>query len=252
MLRKLIPHVYQIPADDRYPDCCFLEDTTVLCDSIAWMTHMGHKTRRGESDEVADVLKSWKFKIHRQMTDGSQGTMDGGDVLFTGQEYFVGLSSRTTATAVDAMRTAFGDTYPVTALDMNMPLLSQSSSPVSAENSQPLHLKSIMTVCGKGQIAVADTPLGRTLFHHLNGKSVRHRPLPYQPVWIPAEESAAANFILIDDRLLYRSDTEYPKAARVLSRVQVMSRTLNMSEMGKADGALTCCSLLVPQSHRMD
>lgn len=43
--------------------------------------------------------------------------LDGGDVLFTGQEIFVGLSSRTNKEGVESLTKAFPK-YPVTAVDM--------------------------------------------------------------------------------------------------------------------------------------
>ena len=43
--------------------------------------------------------------------------LDGGDVLFTGRELFVGLSSRTNKEGVECLEKAFPK-YPVTAIDM--------------------------------------------------------------------------------------------------------------------------------------
>ena len=43
--------------------------------------------------------------------------LDGGDVLFTGREIFVGLSSRTNKEGVESLAKAFSK-YPVTAVDM--------------------------------------------------------------------------------------------------------------------------------------
>ena len=43
--------------------------------------------------------------------------LDGGDVLFTGREIFVGLSSRTNKEGVGSLAKAFSK-YPVTAVDM--------------------------------------------------------------------------------------------------------------------------------------
>ena len=45
------------------------------------------------------------------------GLMDGGDVLFTGREFFVGLSSRTNKAGFETIAKAFPD-YPVTSVDM--------------------------------------------------------------------------------------------------------------------------------------
>merc|ERR1712055_1081283 len=57
--------------------------------------------------------------------------LDGGDVIFTGKEILVGLSSRTNQEGVDAIAEAFPG-FPVTGI------------PVSG----PLHLKTLVTMCG--------------------------------------------------------------------------------------------------------
>ena len=52
----------------------------------------GHESRRGEVVKLRNEMV--KVGLHvKDMVD--PGRMDGGDVLFTGREFFVGISSRT-------------------------------------------------------------------------------------------------------------------------------------------------------------
>ena len=91
-LKSLVPRVIEVEGDDRYPDCCFVEDTAVVLGHRALITRPGHTNRRGETKAVADVLRSTKLEITHME---EPATLDGGDVLFSGHELFVGLSSRT-------------------------------------------------------------------------------------------------------------------------------------------------------------
>ena len=52
----------------------------------------GHPSRRGETAAMKAVMQRLGLSVV-EMTD--PGRMDGGDVLFTGREFFAGLSQRT-------------------------------------------------------------------------------------------------------------------------------------------------------------
>ena len=54
--------------------------------------NIGHESRRGEVVAMEAVMKQLGLEVVK-MTE--PGVMDGGDVLFTGREFFVGLSTRT-------------------------------------------------------------------------------------------------------------------------------------------------------------
>ena len=54
---------------------------------------VGHESRRGETLTVKEALDKIPGLSVVEMTEPAR--MDGGDVLFTGREFFVGLSDRT-------------------------------------------------------------------------------------------------------------------------------------------------------------
>lgn len=56
------------------------------------MFREGHESRRGEAVAMEAMMKQLGLEVVK-MTE--PGFMDGGDVLFTGREFFVGLSTRT-------------------------------------------------------------------------------------------------------------------------------------------------------------
>ena len=90
---KLVGHAVQIPADDSYPDIVFVEDPAVVLDGKAFITKMGQPTRAGEIEHMRPVLRDMGLEIFE--VDDPEAIIDGGDVMFTGREFLVGLSKRT-------------------------------------------------------------------------------------------------------------------------------------------------------------
>ena len=54
--------VITLPAIPGYPDCSFTEDTAVIIDDKAVIPNLGHPSRDGEQDSIADFL-SEDFEI---------------------------------------------------------------------------------------------------------------------------------------------------------------------------------------------
>ena len=58
---------------------------------VVWFVFSGHESRRGEVTAMKEAVTVMGLEVV-EMTDS--GRMDGGDVLFTGREFFVGQSNR--------------------------------------------------------------------------------------------------------------------------------------------------------------
>eukprot|EP00118_Oscarella_pearsei_P020466 m.221747 g.221747 ORF g.221747 m.221747 type:complete len:186 (+) comp39965_c0_seq2:1121-1678(+) len=116
VLRGLVSQLVVLPADDSYPDCVFVEDPAVVCGNRAVVCNIGHESRRGEVSAIRDVLRDFGLTIADMTVDGSDDAkMDGGDVLFTGHEFFVGMSERTSQVLYTALTTEnVGDRSPQT------------------------------------------------------------------------------------------------------------------------------------------
>ncbi len=94
-----------LPADERYPDCVFVEDPAVIVGSTALITRPGHASRFGEVERVRELLKAQGL-IVVEITD-PEAKIDGGDVQYTGKEILVGISERTNRAGVAAVAEAF-------------------------------------------------------------------------------------------------------------------------------------------------
>ena len=94
-LKQLVDDIVYVPMDERFPDVVYVEDPVVVFDGTALITKIGHPTRIGESRNMKRVLEQLNFRIVELSDVSPNATMDGGDVLFTGKEFLVGLSART-------------------------------------------------------------------------------------------------------------------------------------------------------------
>jgi dimethylargininase len=193
----------------------FIEDAAVVLDEVAVITRPGAVSRRAETAAVAGVVGRYR---PLQFID-APGTMDGGDVLVAGREVFVGVSSRTNEAAVDQMRMIlrpYGyQVHPVVVMDC-------------------LHLKSAVTALSDDRLL-------------LNGKRVAPGQFPaFDLVEVDPLEPEAANIVRAGSDLVYPD--AFPRTRDRLERAGVRVRTLDVSELAKAEGAVTCCSLIFPST----
>eukprot|EP00897_Mesotaenium_endlicherianum_P001220 jgi/Mesen1/1125/ME000123S00300 len=217
VLKGLVEQVIEVPADERYPDCPFIEDTAVIIGNRAFITNPGAPERRGEVDAVAHVLHDLGLDVTR----AASGHIDGGDVLHVGDHVFVGISGRTDEAGMKSLAAAFPNTQVV-------PI------PVPAGG---LHLKSVMAWMGGHMMAVEATPEGEMLFQGVTQKLAGIVP-------VHVTDRGAANVLLVGSTLLYSSALAHTSWALFeVARKRCVS--LDMSEFHKADGGLTCLSLIV-------
>ncbi|CAO2600359.1 N(G),N(G)-dimethylarginine dimethylaminohydrolase 1, partial [Lemmus lemmus] len=145
---KLGLQVVQLPADESLPDCVFVEDVAVVCEETALITRPGAPSRRKEVDMMKEALEKLQLNIVEMKDENA--TLDGGDVLFTGREFFVGLSKRTNQRGAEILADTFKD-YAV------------STVPVA----DSLHLKSFCSMAGPNLIAIGSNipNKGHVLLH---------------------------------------------------------------------------------------
>merc|ERR1711911_333455 len=138
-LRRLGLDVIELPSDEALPDCVFVEDTAVVVNGTAFITRPGHVSRRNEAIIMKSILQKEIGLPIVELSDPN-ATIDGGDVLFTGREFFVGLSTWANIAGARGLAAAFPE-YPCT--------------PVKV--SGDLHLKSLVTMAGPDIILVSKT-----------------------------------------------------------------------------------------------
>ena len=200
--------VITFPALDSYPDAPFIEDTTVILDHVAVACSNKEKSRQGEGKSIHAKIKEYR----RLETLPKSVFLDGGDVLNTEEKLFVGISSRTNLEAVNALARFTKKTV------------------IPIEVTFGLHLKSAATYLGKNVLV-------------LNSASIRTSSLR-KFEWIETDEpdNYAANCLAIGNTVLMSAGTK--SLANKIRAKGFKTIELNISEFKKADGGLTCLSIL--------
>lgn len=210
-LRALGCEVRPLPAAAEQPDAVFVEDTAVVLDEVAVITRPGAPSRRSEVDAVAHALAAFRPLQYV----GAPGTVDGGDVLVVERTLFVGLSTRTNAEGVSQLaRVVEPHGYTVRTLAV----------------SSCLHLKSAATSAAPGTVLLNPGWVDAGAF------------AAFERIDVDAAEPLGAN--VVDAGAALVQAAAFPRTRERLERHGLRVRTVEMDELAKAEGAVTCCSLL--------
>ena len=82
----------KINCEEAFPDCVFVEDTAIAVNNSVFITNLAAASRRGETDQIERVFREYKSLRVRGVTNRDEAYIDGGDYLFTGREFIVGIS----------------------------------------------------------------------------------------------------------------------------------------------------------------
>ena len=203
--------VIKIPADERYPDCCFVEDTAIVVGNKAIISNMGAPSRAGEEKKVKELLA--KYKKIFEITPPA--TIDGGDVLKIDKNIYIALSERTNEFAIQQMKNFLSkDSYKII--------------PVKIKGI--LHLKSVCNRIGNDYVLLAKGYFDDEIFSG------------YKKIVTPKEETYAANCLSINKKVLIAEG--YPHTKKLIEKEGFDVIEMNVSEFKKGDGGLTCLSII--------
>lgn len=201
----------RVPAAHEMPDAVFVEDTAVVLNEIAVMTRPGAVSRRDEGRDVETALARYR-KIVRI---SEPGTIDGGDVLHVGKTLYVGRSERSNDDGIAQLRALVSDFgYKV----------------MTAALHDCLHLKSAVTSVGE---------------HVLLGNSAwvdRREFGDVEWIEVDASEPFAGNALWVNGGVIY--PRAFVRTADILRKRGVAPDLVDASELAKAEGGVTCCSLV--------
>jgi len=211
--------IRRIDSAPEMPDAVFIEDTAVIVREGAVIARPGAEARRAEVPAVAAALARFGLPQHQI---AAPGTLDGGDVLVVDRRVFIGASARTNVEGIDQMRRLLEPLgYTMRAVPVD----------------RCLHLKSAVTAVGRDTLLInrqwvsADAFTGLTLID------------------VDPDEPHAANALRLPnpagrgDVVIHAA--AFPKTRRRLEKQGVRVRTVEVDELAKAEGGVTCCSLIV-------
>lgn len=211
-LASLGCRLVELGAEPDLPDSVFVEDTVVVLDEIAVLTRPGAVSRRPEVDSMARALAAWRPCTRIE----APGTLDGGDVLVVGRRMFVGQSGRSNGDGIRQLAAAAAPHgYEVVAVPLQ----------------GCLHLKSAVTLVGPDTLLINDDWVDRSAWPGM------------RCVEVAPGEPNAANALRIGDTVVHSASGPRTRDRLEATGLRVLS--VDVSEMEKAEGAVTCCSVLL-------
>lgn len=208
--------VVVLPADERFPDSVFVEDTALCFPGFAVVCRPGAPSRSGEEESIAEALTTWYSEIHRVPT----GHVDGGDVLWTGREVIVGVSDRTDTEGAEAL--------------VGLLVAQGLSARTAPTPAGVLHFKSDAASLDEHTILATSRLSDSGVF------------ADYTVLTVPAGEEAAANAVRIGETVLLPAG--YPDTEQLLIKAGYSVTPVDNSEPAAIDGGLSCMSLRIPTS----
>ncbi|MGH8307275.1 MAG: dimethylarginine dimethylaminohydrolase family protein [Gammaproteobacteria bacterium] len=201
----------RLPAESELPDSVFVEDTAIVLDELAVITRPGAESRRTETSSVAAVLKQYRRLVHIE----PPGTLDGGDVLRIGKILYVGLSRRSNREGIGQLRNIVAISgYSVTVVELH----------------DCLHLKSAVTQVADDTLLINRKWVDADVFGSM------------RLIEVAPSEPFGANTLRIGKTLVYPE--AFPETRKHLEAHGIVVQTVDASELAKAEGGVTCCSLI--------
>ena len=207
--------IIALPADDRYPDSTFVEDTALILPGIgAILTRPGAKSRAGEADAIAGALVT-HFPALAKIS--APGTLDAGDVCEAGDHVFIGISHRTNADGAAQLSTWLQQ-FGITASTVDIRGIDSI-----------LHLKSGIAAIEPRRLVLIEALAEHPAF------------AGYDVVRVPPGDEYGGNCVRVNDAIFVSEGQ--PKFDARLHALGYTLEVLDMSEYRKMDGGLSCLSL---------
>ena len=207
-LKQVGGKILSLPPEDLLPDSTFVEDTAFIFGETAFLCSAKEETRRNEVESVAQELKD-----HLKIVN-LEPYIDGGDILNTPQAIYIGLSKRSNERAIQSLSQKVGKKI------ISVPVI------------KGLHLKSAVSYLGNNVLLIDPERVENTAY-----KSFQ---------WIEVEEkdSYAANCLALGNRIIMPAG--FPTIREKILQHGFETKEVEMSEFEKADGGVTCLSIILP------
>jgi len=216
-LRSLGLNVISLEAEPDLPDSVFVEDVGLVLDECAIMLNPGAASRRPEVATIEKALAPYR-EIYRVQPPG---TVDGGDILRVGKTIYVGKSTRSTENAIEQIRDILAP--------HNLKVTGRYQVRAVAVTGC-LHLKSAVTQVSEDTLLINPQWVSKDDFPGMHF------------IEVDPTEPYAANVVQSDGRVIYPSS--FPKTQAKLEEAGIDLILVEADELAKAEGAVTCCSLL--------
>lgn len=202
-----------LEANEEFPDSCFVEDVALCTKKCVIVTRPGAMSRRKEIMQL-DMQETLKKFFPNIEYIKEPGTIEAGDIMMVGDQFYIGLSERTNESGAKQM------------IDI---LEKYELSGTVVPLKEVLHLKTGVSYLENNNLLVAGEFVNSPLFKDFN------------KIVIDKEESYSANCIWVNDTVLIPKG--YPKTKEAIENKGYKVVEVDTSEYRKIDGGLSCLSL---------
>ncbi len=200
--------ILSLPPEDLLPDSTFVEDTAFVFGKTAFLCSAKEETRRNEVESVAQVLKDPLEIVNLEPY------IDGGDILNTPQAIYIGLSKRSDERAIQSLSQKIDkEIVPVPVV-------------------KGLHLKSAVSYLGNNVLLINPERVESGAFKN------------FQWIEVEAKDSYAANCLALGNQIIMPAGFSTVREKMLQHGFETVE--VEMSEFEKADGGVTCLSLIIP------
>ena len=211
-LRQLGCEVMELPAEADLPDSVFVEDAAFILPEVAVITRPGADSRKPETESIIRALSPHRKLVHVR----EPATVDGGDVLVLGKNIYVGLSTRSNEEAIRQLNDLLCEYgYTVRGVELH----------------DCLHLKSAVTRVDDSTLLINKDWVDKSHF------------VAFDLIEIDPSEPYAANCLPVGEAIIFPVAFPFTRAKLEERGYKVL--TVDVSELAKAEGAVTCCSLII-------
>ncbi len=210
LLAQCGAEVVTLTDNAAYPDAHFVEDTAVVFDEVAVLARPGVASRRGEVAAIEAALSKYRRVVRVE----PPATLEGGDVICLGNTVFVGQTARTNRAGLEALRKR---------------LRRYDYEVVPVEVRGCLHLKSACTPVSERSLLVNPDWVDIAPFAEFN------------VITISENEPWAGNAIRVNDTVCLHAG--FPETAALMRELGFQVETVDISELLKAEGGMSCLSL---------
>ena len=197
------------------PDCAFVEDTAIVLNEVAILASMGTPSRRAEPAGIEPTLN----EIREVESIIPPATIEGGDVQQIGKTLLVGHSNRTNEQAIQQLERIIARyEYRIVRVPVR----------------DCLHLKTACTALDADRLLV-------------NPNWIDVRPLNnFELIRVPEVEPWGANTLVSGSNVIITGNQ--PRTSEMIDTIGLQVREVDLSEFSKAEGGVTCLSILIDNS----
>ena len=202
-----------LPADEAFPDSCFVEDPVVVTRKCAVITNPGAASRNPETKTLIPAISKFYREDCIEYIK-PPGTLEGGDVMMAGGHFYIGRSARTNGEGIRQF------------IEI---LKKYGFSGSEVELMKVLHLKTGVNYIENNNLLVCGEFIDKEEFKKFN------------KIIIPEEEAYAANCVWMNGTVIVPEG--YKAAHEAVLKAGYKVITVDTSEFRKLDGGLSCLSL---------